>query len=431
MPAERAILGIILKSEQLNYKGLINLDEIFSALTPEMFYDPSNAEIYKVMLGLRAKNKPIDVVTLPEALIAKHSPVSTLDVIELETEVSAVTNFKFYVNKVIDSYSRRMLSYAFKEASINVTNQVLEKSEVINKVQAQIDSLEAQGIDDGVRDMYDVIQDVMARKEENALFKTEIDVIDRYINFRRGEVNLILGTPGMGKTTLTMRFMDKAQKTGLKCLYISLDTGDEIMAKRCVAIQQKISVNDVFRNKNLMNRVKPQDVGNYQFVEHTCQTVESIYRAILKHKPDVITIDHNMKLQTETKIDSSWQKYEYMASYLSDVALKTKTCIFLICRLNRNEGKTLQEIIHGSSSWGYEATTVLHLTGEKQEGVQDQEIKLKVHKTRNSCIMPIYIRFRQEYLDFFSSSRLDFDAASGSRVVEYPSKNKYNRGADE
>lgn len=425
---ENAILGIILKSSTPQYRSLISLDEIFEQVTPDMFYMPDNILIYTAMLKLRSKNQPVDIVTLPDELRGKVDVGKIYDLLEVS---SATVNYKFYLTKLVDCWSRRRLSHVYEQASKDIRNTLLEAGEIIQNVQkAEEENIKATSLDE-IIPLEDDIKIEMEKPPNYKLFETGIHDLDKSIDFCRGDLVLINGEPGMGKTSLTLNFLLTAQDRGLKCLYVSLDTAKSVMFNRLVAIKKQIPLGDIKYDRDKWTLLKRDDTKNIYFAYHTCQTVEAIHRAILRYHFDVVFIDHNLKLETEQRTQNLLQKYDYMAGYLSSLALKTETSIFLVCHTNRNESKELSlNNIYGSGGWGREAVTVLHLDGKKLENVEYQHMKLKVLKTRNEAARSIYVKYLQEYVTFYPSNRPEFDEANnnGNRQVNF--KNKFDHALD-
>lgn len=426
---EKAILGIILKSSNPQYSGLISIDEIFEQVLPKMFNQPENEIIYRAMIKLREKKQPVDIVTLPEEVRGKVNMESLFSLFE---ETSVTVNYKFYVGKLIDCWSRRQLSYVYEKASKDIRNMLLESGEIIRGVQKAEENSIRTNFDE-IIPLDEDIKREMEKPENYKLFETEINSLDHTIDFCRGDLVLVNGEPGMGKTSLTLNFLIKAQENGLKCLYVSLDTAKNVMFNRLVAIKKNQPLGDIKYNRASWQQLKKEDIDNIYFGYHTCQTVEAIHRAILRYHFDVVFIDHNLKLETEQRTQNLLQKYDYLAGYLSSLALKTDTCIFLVCHTNRNETKELSlNNIYGSGGWGREAVTVLHLEGKKLENVEYQYMKLRVLKSRNQAARSIYVKYLQEYVTFYDSNRLEFDEVNGNpnRSIKFPSKNKFNRDRD-
>ena len=425
---EKAILGIILKSDRQGYRDIINLDEIFTAVTPAMFDDPDSSEIYQGMLNLRVRKAPINIVTLPEEL--RGGNVDIMDIIDLESEAGATVNYKYYLNLLIDSFARRNLAHAFANASQELSNPLIERCDIVKRIQKTIDEMDKKGSDDGVIYLEDDIKKELEKPEQYKLFETGIYNLDKNIDFCRGDLILINGDPGMGKTSLTLNFLLKAQEAGIKSLYVSLDTAKNVMFNRLTAIQRNKSLSDIKYNRQSWNTIKTNK--SIQFAYHECEHVEAIHRAVLRHHSDVIFIDHNLKLGTDQKTQTMLQKYDHMAGYLSSLALKTNTCIFLVCHTNRSkDDKTSLNNIYGSGGWGREAVTALHLEGKKEESVENQYIKLRVLKSRNSAINSIYVRYHQETVTFYDSNKREFDdetkGYSEPSSVDAFKKNKFNR----
>ncbi|MCQ2958042.1 MAG: hypothetical protein MJ180_03960, partial [Candidatus Gastranaerophilales bacterium] len=63
--SEENVLGALMVKSTV----IANVAEI---LQPDMFYDPANAEIYACILELFNSSRPVDIITVSEALNSKN-----------------------------------------------------------------------------------------------------------------------------------------------------------------------------------------------------------------------------------------------------------------------------------------------------------------------------------------------------------------------
>jgi replicative DNA helicase len=412
---ETAIIGIILRAGDPDYRGIVKLDEIYAAIRPDMFYYPSCGCMYEAILALAGGNQPVDIVTVPDkAREMFANKVSTSEILEIYESAGSVDNYRWYIGQMEDAYTRRVLSHQYIQASELLKNPVMEAAEVIRDVEKHHKDCLAGVKQDSIISLGSDIQEELTKPPIYRLFKTNLTNVDRAVEFCRGDMIMITGDAGIGKTSLTLNLLWRAQEAGKRCLYISLDTPKHKMFNRLVAIKKGYPLTDIKRNRNLWKKLTKTDVENIWFGYHDCDTVEYIHRAIVRQNIDVVFIDHNLKLETTRSISNQVEKYDYMANYVSSMALKTNSCVFLIGHTNRMQGQRIAlRNIYGAGGWGREATTALHLEGITQENVEYQQIKLSCLKTRDQPPTGIYLAHKQEYVTYEDSNKEAYDEVNG------------------
>jgi len=103
--AEKALIGAVL---QTNGNCL---DDV--SLSPSQFFDPKMGKIFRVMLEMRNKQKPIDAITLYENPDFRSIPdVNQATAWELTDGVIYANNAEYYARLISEDSVRRELAYA-------------------------------------------------------------------------------------------------------------------------------------------------------------------------------------------------------------------------------------------------------------------------------------------------------------------------------
>ena len=121
LDAEASVIGgVLLRADAIHQ---------VERLTPEDFYDPRHAHVFRAMRELQAKNLPIDIITLEEQLkvMDKLTAIGGVSFIgELVSRVATTANIAYYATLVSEKATARKLI----EAAAEIADKGYEYGEV-------------------------------------------------------------------------------------------------------------------------------------------------------------------------------------------------------------------------------------------------------------------------------------------------------------
>lgn len=271
-----------------------------------------------------------------------------------------------------------------------------------------------------------------SRNVKGAFIDSPWPRLNRLLNFvRPGEVVVIAARPSLGKTWLTLHWMNHLAKQGVDTLIVSKEMptpqiADRITALRfgldwenyralCLTIEQQVDWKIAARKAAKIPY--PMLVSGEETLEGT--GIEQVYSKIQTTKPRVVAIDGAYLLSVKglSKNATDTEKFGAISRAAKRIAKVTNTAIFVVIQMNRGAetkggvAKGGMTTIYGADAWGQDADYVIEIAGER--GADERAVC--VHKSRETNIGDIFVNFKLSPLpDFSEKASLSSGSASKS-----------------
>lgn len=249
LEAEQALIGSVIARSQV----MVDIE-----LTAEMFYRREHRNIWEAMQSLFDDRKPIDTLTVMEALTDSEK-LKDSGGIEYLAEVAgsgSSHNAIHYAEIVRSRYlERKMISAGHGIASLGYEPGDIE--EKINKAHGfmaglqTIETDEATSISDCLRESIHALEKRHDRKGEIDGMKTGYaDLDNQLMGIQNGDLVIVAGRPSMGKTTLAMNIAENIAMAGELVVVFSLEMPKRKLADRMVCSVGKVPYRN-FKNGDL------------------------------------------------------------------------------------------------------------------------------------------------------------------------------------
>lgn len=349
--AEKAVIGCILQDS----KALAAACEI---LKPEDFYFDANREIYAVGIELFNENSPVDIVTVSDRLTRwdKLDQVGGVPYLAaVSASISTTENVTHYANIVLEKSVLRKLS---KTATVINTLAVSgddESSQILSRAQQMIYDVAEGNEKKDIVPVGDIIMDTYEEMVENAEnphkltgLSTGFEQYDkRYGGFHDGELIIIAGRPGMGKSSLAVNIAENvAIAQGKTVAIFNLEMPKESLLKRIICSQAFID-----SSKMLTGDFNGDDwvsMGNHLdkialaplYIDDTSTVTVSEIRAKCQRLKQtkglsLVVIDYLQLMKTSGRIDSRQQEITEISRSLKVLAKELGVPIIALSQLNR------------------------------------------------------------------------------------------------
>ena len=244
LEAEQAILGtVIVDSEKFVEIATLKEDD---------FYLEQHKQIFSAMREMFNINRAIDPVTLIDTLtrMGTYSEGDAAKYIKLLVDLASdATNIEEYSNIIKDKATLRSLIEASRDISDLAYSEKGDVSEAVNFAEHKIYSISQDKYTDGFDKIRDVIVEhykTLKTLKENpqalAGTPTRFESLDRVlIGMGKGDLIVVGGRPGMGKTSFCMNIATNVAKATDKNIAVfSLEMSSEQLVSRMLSSEALI-----------------------------------------------------------------------------------------------------------------------------------------------------------------------------------------------
>ena len=315
------------------------------ALLPKMkkewFTDDFNKKVIDVLTQLYYDNEPIDVVTMGR----KFERQEVIRVIQLQQNVYGEPNVQRYLYELEANYLQK--KFIDKILAINTTASL---NDLISYTQLLIDESQTSSAKDPksiikvTNQVVDTIIEGIERGDKITGRQTGWSSLDRTLGgYNRGDLIVLAGRPGMGKTALALTLTKAFAEVGGKALLLSLEMSNEQLAKRYISLIGDIA-NWKIRNGSLKEHEITYlcDIANNQttqfFIDDDADcTIQQIKSKAKIHKSrhglELLVIDY-LQLVKGTKQNRE-QEIAEISRTLKLLAKELQITVIVLAQLSR------------------------------------------------------------------------------------------------
>lgn len=244
--AEASVLGAILIDNKA-------ADILIPMLKEQDFYLAQNRTIFKVMKELQDASKPIDTVSVCDALevAGKLDEIGSISYLsELAEGVVSAANGEYYASIIKrDSLTRRVIEAGNSIAKFGYEcedgKDALDNAEKLVYAIAEQSSEKALvKVDDAVALALKNIQDIQSGNVPKNTVYTDFPTFDNMTHgLKPGEMILLAARPSVGKTAFALNIAaNVALNHGKKVAIFSLEMPASLLAKRMLAYISKVQI---------------------------------------------------------------------------------------------------------------------------------------------------------------------------------------------
>ncbi|EKE28299.1 MAG: hypothetical protein ACD_3C00082G0011 [uncultured bacterium (gcode 4)] len=423
--AERWVIGSILIDKDW-------ITQISSLIEPADFYEPNHGFIFKAMLDLYLKNKPIDLLTVREVLDDKWQLDTiwwNLYLIELTNSVFSSANIYQYaqiiknksvLRKLIKAWNEIMQAWYDEESELNKN---LEKAEqALFWVTQTFIQNKLVHIKDILNLRYDEFSEIHADPEaaEASHIKTWFKWMDSKIWWlRRWDMIILAARPSMWKTAFALNIAQNIWVQWRNVAIFSLEMSKEQLTDRMICssmwvdswkLQKWLLEDEEFMKmwdaleKLSKAQIFIDDSAGWGLLE-----IKSKARRLkMESGLDLVVIDY-LQLMSWWNPMNRVQEVSEISRWIKWMARELNVPVIALSQLSRNvESRTSKEPILSDlrESWGIEqdADIVMMLYREDYYDEFSENKWLTnvfVRKNRNWPVWQVDLRFEKKFMRFY------------------------------
>jgi replicative DNA helicase len=351
LDAEQSVLGSML----LDKEAVAAASEV---LQGEDFYSDAHKEIYEAILDTYDQGKPVDLVTLAEALRQRGSLEAVgggTYISDLSISVPSTANVRYYI-RIIEEKSilRKLIS-----ASNEIIKESYEASEdldiIIDHAEKKIFDISQKKNKQSFESIKTILLETYSKIEEMSKNKGRITGVPtgfRDFDMRTSGLNpsdfvLIAARPSMGKTSFAMNIAQNAAvRYKVPVAIFSLEMAKDQLAQRMLSSEanvelQKVRTGDLSEEDwiKLVNAATPLSQAPI-FIDDTpgvtAMEVRSKARRLkMEHNLGLIVIDYLQLMSGRGKTESRQQEVSEISRSLKALARELQVPVVALSQLSR------------------------------------------------------------------------------------------------
>lgn len=305
------------------------------------FTDPLAIKLIDAMTEMYYNNEAIDYVSLSKHFDRKQ----VIEIIQLQQEASGIMDLKPHLLQLEYDYIKRQVVAGV--LALNIEKDLESLVQDIQKVLDETTFSTHQEPMSIVKVTNKVVDQIVANAEKGGALTgnpTGWQFLDKYIGgYNEGDLIVVAGRPGMGKTAIALTLTKEFAKLGGKALFISLEMSNEQLAKRYISL-----IGDIANWKIRNGVLKPHEIeevcniANNQEIEFFIDDdvdsrIAQIKAKAKLHKArkglDLLVIDY-IQLIKGTKTNRE-QEVAEISRTLKLLAKELKITVMILAQLSR------------------------------------------------------------------------------------------------
>lgn len=440
---EAALLGCILND------GRLFSETESSGILPEDFSQERNATVFRAICSVVASQQLPDVLTVTDAVSKMSSPVEPSYIFDL------ANNAPIIYEETIQQYCSIILEKSLYREMIGICENTIDSAfrqqdsfdELSDKATTSLITLSNRRQTKSISSLKDLVLSSLNKLEFQQKSGATIQGISSgypYLDnmcsgFKAGDMIVLAGRPGMGKTGFALNIALAIAKNNLNVLFFSLEMPAEQITNRILSIECSINSRNILNGKldqeeiNRLYANLDSTSGLQIYIDETPSITISELRSKAKkldaelrkvpnperqtpNKLDCIFIDYLQLMSSNVFKEDKVRQVEDISKNIKKLAKDLEIPIVAMAQLNRkieerrggkmeiSGNKPMLSDLKDSGSIEQDADMVMFIHREdaykKSDEEKNNEAEIFVQKNRHGPTGTVRLRFTPQYMKF-------------------------------
>ena len=430
LEAEQAVLGSMLTSKEAVAKAL-------QWLKPNMFYKDAHAKIASSMVDLFEKGEPVDAVSVVNILKKKDELKGVggaYYISGLAESVPTTANVEHYSKIVLEKSILRTLIQVSHEVSKNASQDNQDVDDILDAAESAIFNISEKRLKGGFEELGSMLHQTFEELDKIAAKPGSVtgvasglmDLDNITSGFHPGELIIVAGRPGMGKTALALSMArNAAVMDNVGIGMFSLEMANHQLAMRLLCAEGRVDSHLVRTGKLPKSQWKNLSLAVGQLAEAPIYLDDSAGMSVLevrakarrlKAEKDIglIIVDY-LQLMTGPKgVESRQQEISQISRSLKNLAKEIEVPVIALSQLsraveNRTDRRPQLSDLRESGAIEQDADVVMFLYRPwiySQEDEDKGKAQVMVAKQRNGPTGNVNVTFIDRFARFENSATM-------------------------
>ena len=422
--AELAVLGSMLSSKEAVSKSI-------QWLKPEHFYKDTHNKIFSAMRILFDKTEPIDTLSVSEYL-KKNNELELVGGIYFLTGlvemVPTAAHVEKYAKIVVEKALLRNLIYLSHSIAKEAYDDSQDITDILETVEQSMFKITQSQLKGGFKQINPLIVDALDDLEEKrnkggtvtGVPSGLLDLDDLTSGFQKGDLIIIAGRPGMGKTALALSIMRNAALEADEGIgMFSLEMGNQQLAMRLLCAEARVNMHFVRTGKlpsklwkNLGIAAGEMEKAPIYLDDTPAITVRELRakarRLVAEKRISMIVVDYLQLMQGPRGVENRQQEISVISRSLKALAKEIDVPVIALSQLSRaveqrQDRKPQLSDLRESGAIEQDADVVIFLYRPwvySQEDEDEGKAEIIVAKQRNGPTGKVDATFIKQYARF-------------------------------
>ena len=319
--------------------------------TLNVFFQNKAKLLWKLIGEMKRDNEEITMPTVCASLTPRdHEDGLTSDyIVRITSDVPLKSSIENYARKIYEKYLLRRVIHETTRIQDKAYNNNTNTYEEIISAHTTLGELmsfkpgQSFDIQSEMDETVETIQD-----DESRLVKTGFDGLDGFAGgLTRGEITIVGGRPGHGKTTFMINLLANMVGRGYKCILFNRELPNSELLKKLIALESgKLSYGmirkGIFDKSGVAELEKTKQYIIEKYNSNMLRMFDNIRdfakasAEVKKFQPDIILDDYIQLISPTKEIEQRRLQLESLVNDYKWLAKENKCVVVLASQLNRS-----------------------------------------------------------------------------------------------